>query len=136
MKPDFSGVWRANLENSTLLRPKPQAMSASIQHAEPELRIEMVLTKPDGTVVRTASRFLTTGEEVTNPVYSTRMRSRCEWMERELLVESWVSLRGRDWHTRDFWSLSEDGQTLTMQHRDGDLAGQITLLQRTDQEVK
>lgn len=136
MKPDFSGVWRANLENSTLLRPKPQAMSASIHHAEPELRIEMVLTKPDGTVVRTASRFLTTGEEVTNPVYSTGMRSRCEWMERELLVESWVSLRGRDWHTRDFWSLSEDGQTLTMEHRDGDLAGQITLLQRTDQEVK
>lgn len=136
MKPDFSGVWRANLENSTLLRPKPQAMSASIHHAEPELRIEMVLTKPDGTVVRTASRFLTTGEEVTNPVYSTGMRSRCEWMETELLVESWVSLRGRDWHTRDFWSLSEDGQTLTMEHRDGDLAGQITLLQRTDQEVK
>ena len=111
-------------------------MSASIHHADPELRVEMVLTKPDGTVVRTASRFLTTGEEVTNPVYGTRMRSSCQWVDGELLVESWVVLRDRDWHTRDFWSLSEDGQTLTIEHRDGDLAGQITRLERTHQEVE
>lgn len=136
MRPDFSGVWRANLENSTLLRPKPQAMSASIQHVDPELRVEMVLTKPDGTVTRSASRFLTTGEEITNPVYSTGMRSRCQWLDRELLVESWITLRDRDWHTCDFWSLSEDGQTLTMEHRGGDLAGQITRLERTRQEVE
>lgn len=136
MKPDFTGVWRANLENSTLLRPKPQAMSASIHHADPELRVEMVLTKADGTVVRTSSQFLITCEEVTNPIYSTGMRSRCQWIDRELLVESWVTLGDRDWHTRDFWSLSEDGQTLIMEHRDGDLAGQITRLERTRQEVE
>lgn len=136
MKPDFSGFWRANLENSRLLRPQPQAMSASIHHADPELRVEMLLTKPDGTEVRSTSRFVTTGEEITNPVYDAGMRSRCQWVERELLVESWVSLRGRDWHTRDFWSLSEDGQTLIMEHRDGDLAGQITRLERTEREVE
>lgn len=111
-------------------------MSASIHHADPELRVEMVLTRPDETVLRTAHRFVTTGEEVTNPIYSTEMRSRCEWMDRELLIESWLTLRGRDWHTRDFWSLSEDGQTLIMEHRDDDLAGQIARLERTHQEVE
>jgi hypothetical protein len=136
MKPDFSGVWTANLENSILLRPKPKAMSASIHHTDPELRVEMVLTKPDGTEVRTTSRFLTTGEEASNPLYGTGMRSRCQWMDRELLVESWVTLRGRDWHSRDFWSLSEDGQTLIMEHRDDDLAGQIARLERTHEEVE
>jgi len=111
-------------------------MSASIHHTDPELRVEMVLTKPDGTEVRTTSRFLTTGEEVSNPLYGTGMRSRCQWMDRELLVESWVTLRGRDWHSRDFWSLSEDGQTLIMEHRDDDLAGQIARLERTHEEVE
>lgn len=96
----------------------------------------MVLIKPDGTEVRTASRFLTTGEEITNSIYGTGMRSRCQWLHRELLIESWVTLRDRDWHTRDFWSLSEDGQTLTMQHRDGDLAGQVARLDRTHEEAR
>jgi hypothetical protein len=136
VKPDFSGHWKANLENSTLLRPKPKAMSASIHHNDPELRVEMVLTKPDGTVVQTTSRFLTTGEEVANPIYGTEMRSRSQWMNRELLIESWVSLNGREWHTHDFWSLSEDGKSLTMEHREGDLAGQITHLERAQQEVE
>jgi hypothetical protein len=136
MKPDFSGVWKANLENSTVFGPSARAMSASIHHAEPELRLETFIVKPDGTKMRTGSRFLTTGEEVTNPIYGTRMRSRCQWMDSELLIESWVTLRGRDWHTCDFWSLSEDGQTLTMEHRDDDLAGQIVRLERTDQEVE
>lgn len=136
MNPDFSGLWKANLENSTLLRPKPKAMSARIHHNDPELRVEMVLTKPDGTVVQNTSRFLTTGEEVANPIYATEMRSRSQWMNRELLIESWVTLRGREWHTRDFWSLCEDGKTLTMEHRGGDLAGQITRLERAQQEVE
>jgi hypothetical protein len=31
---------------------------------------------------------------------------------------------------RDYWSLSDDGATLTMAHRDDDLAGQTTVLKR------
>ena len=136
MKPDISGLWRANLANSTILGPIPRAMSATIYHAEPELRVEMVLTRPDETVVRMTSRFLTTGEEVSNPIYGTPMRSRSQWVERELLIESRFTLKGKEWHTRDFWSLSEDGQTLIMEHRDDDLAGQIARLERMPQQVE
>lgn len=136
MKPDFSGVWKANLANSTLLGPIPKGMSASIHHADPELRVDMVLAKPDETVVRRTSQFLTTGEEVSNSLYSTQMRSRAQWIGKELLIESWVTLKGKEWHTRDFWSLSEDGQMLTMEHRHDDLAGQIARLDRMPQEVE
>lgn len=111
-------------------------MSASIHHADPELRVDMVLAKPDETVVRRTSQFLTTGEEVSNSLYDTQMRSRAQWMGKELLIESWVTLKGKEWHTRDFWSLSEDGQMLTMEHRDDDLAGQIARLDRVPQEVE
>ena len=111
-------------------------MSATIHHAEPELCVDMVLTRPDETVVRTTSRFLTTGEEVSNPIYGMPMRSRSHWVEDELLIESWLTLKGKDWHTRDFWSLSEDGQTLIMEHREDDLAGQIARLERMPQQVE
>jgi hypothetical protein len=41
---------------------------------------------------------------------------------------------GREAHFRDFWSLSSDGQTLIMEHRDDDLAGQITFLEKAYRE--
>jgi hypothetical protein len=41
-----------------------------------------------------------------------------------------MSLGGRELHFRDCWSLSPNGQILTMEHRDDDLAGQIAVLQR------
>jgi hypothetical protein len=31
---------------------------------------------------------------------------------------------------RDYWSVSDDRRTLTMTHRDDDLAGQVTVLER------
>lgn len=52
------------------------------------------------------------------------------WVGRELLIESWVKQGERDLHFRDYWSLSSDNETLTMEHRDDDLAGQITIVER------
>jgi hypothetical protein len=38
--------------------------------------------------------------------------------------------QGRKYHFRDFWSLSDDGKVLKMVHRDDDLSGQITVLNK------
>jgi len=91
----------------------------------------MVITKMDDTEDSVLFRGLTNGEEVANPVHGIQVRSRSNWVGTELLIESWMKVGGREGHFRDFWSLSGDGQTLTMEHRDDDLAGQITLLERT-----
>lgn len=58
------------------------------------------------------------------------MRSCSQWTGAELLIESWMNVGGREGHFRDYWSLSLDGGTLKMEHRDNDLAGQTTLLER------
>ena len=58
------------------------------------------------------------------------MRSRLEWVDNELLIESWVNVAERHSHFLDYWSLSGDSQTLIMEHRGDDLAGQITFLER------
>jgi hypothetical protein len=37
---------------------------------------------------------------------------------------------GREFYFKDHWSLSDNGRTLTMAHRDDDLAGQISILEK------
>jgi len=39
----------------------------------------------------------------------------------------------REVYFQDHWSLSHDGRTLTMAHRDDDLAGQISVLEKSAQ---
>jgi hypothetical protein len=128
MTADFTGVWKANLEKSKLLGPTPKAVLARISHLDPEIVVEILTTKMDSSEDRLVYKALTTGEEFTNSVHGLQIRSRCEWNGMELLIESWMDVKGRQVHFRDFWSLSSDGQTLTMEHRDDDLAGQITFL--------
>jgi hypothetical protein len=118
MNVNFSGVWRGNLGKSKLLGSAPKAVLVRINQM-------------DDTEDKVLFRGLTTGEEVANPVHGIQVRSRSNWVGTELLIESWMSAGGRQGHFRDFWSLSSDGRTLTMEHRDDDLAGQITLLERT-----
>ena len=130
MNLDFSGVWKANLEKSNILGARPKAMMVKIGHSDPELLVEMVITQLNEIEDRLVFRGLTSGEEVTNLVGSLQVRSRARWMGAELLIESWMNLGGREGHFRDYWSLSSDGGTLKMEHRDDDLAGQTTLLER------
>jgi hypothetical protein len=130
MSPDFSGVWRADLEKSRLGDALLKAIVVKIDHTGPELVVEVVMTKADDTRDHTAFRCQATGTETTQSMRGAQMRSRTRWVGDELLIESWVTLGGRESHFRDYWSLSPDARTLIMEHRDDDLAGQITLLER------
>jgi hypothetical protein len=130
MKIDFSGVWRGNLQKSRLPGALPKALLVKIDHHDPVLIMEMVLTKADNSEDRLLFRALTTGEEVHNPVHGVQVESRATWIGAELLIESRMNLGGRESVLRDYWSLSNDSQTLTMEHRDDALAGQITFLER------
>jgi hypothetical protein len=130
MNPDFSGVWKANLEMSRLLGPAPRAVLVKIGHSEPQLEVETEVTRMDGTVGRFTFRGRTTGDEVINELQGVPMRSRLRWIGKELEIESWVNLGGREAHFRDYWSFRD--RTLVMEHRDDDLTGQITLLERVN----
>ena len=56
------------------------------------------------------------------------MRSGSQWDGQELVIESRMNARGREFYFKDHWSLSDNGRTLTMAHRDDDLAGQVSVL--------
>src|SRR5260221_13966983 len=102
MNLDFSGVWKANLEKSNILGARRKAMTVKINHSDPELLVEMVITQMNQIEDRLLFRGLTSGEEVTNLVGSLQVRSRSRWMGAELLIESWMNLGGRAGNFRDY----------------------------------
>lgn len=131
-QPNFTGRWKADLSASRLQGPMPKEIVVSIAHAEPDLKVEMTMVTEKHSPTRMAFATRTTNEPTTNTVRGGEWISRARWIGDELLIESHVSRDGWRLHFLDYWSLSNDGRRLTMEHRDDALAGQVTILDRTD----
>lgn len=132
MNANFSGTWNADLSKSLFLGPPPRSVTVRIEHVEPRLSAEILATKPDGTEDRIAFECATNGEQGSNLLNGKPVRGNARWEGKELVIESWMQLGARQLHFSDFWSLSPDGRTLTMEHRNDDLAGQLTILSRVE----
>ena len=132
MNPNFTGKWKANLENSRLFGPVPKELLITISHSEPDLRFNMDIIAVDQNTRQIEFQAQTTGDSATNFVLGAEWKSRLRWLDSELLIESWVRHPGREMHLCDYWSLSSDRRVLTMEHRDDDLRGQVTVLDRLE----
>jgi hypothetical protein len=130
MNPNFTGTWRANLQKSKLLGSVPRSIIITIQHSDSQLSAEMVITTPDSIEHRLIFKGTIEGEEGINAILGASWHSRLYWVGMEMLIESRVTQGTRELHFRDYWSLSDDAGTLTMEHRGDDLAGQISILER------
>jgi len=128
--PDFSGVWELNLKRSNFRGPEPKEIVVTIQHREPTLTQAMRVVAADGGVQHLTFTYDTTGEESTNATAAGEVQSRARWNGSELVIDSILTTPSRASHFSDHWSLSPDGQTLTMAHPDDDLAGQVAILER------
>jgi len=128
-RPDFSGVWEMNLERSILRGPAPKRILIKIEHREPRLVQQIHLTNAAGIEQRLTFSY-ETGAETTNFVGEATVLTHARWEGTELVIESRMKTPGREFHFKDHWSLSDDGRTLTMAHRDDDLAGQTSVLEK------
>lgn len=129
---DFTGVWNANLHKSRILGLPPKAITMKIDQSDAELHQEIVVTRPDGNEDRMAFKCSTKGEQDRNSLNGKPVRGSANWQGHELVIESWLKVGEREMHFRDCWSLSDDRKTLVMEHRDDDLAGQRTVLERVE----
>lgn len=130
MNQNLTGIWKADLAKCKLIGQAPKSISIKIRHSEPDLSVVMIIN-----MHTSAEHFIpfsgaVTGKEFFNDVNGQQWRSRMQWVGTELLIESWVDIGERKAHFRDFWYLSNEAQTLTMEHRDDDLKGQLTILNR------
>lgn len=130
MPINFSGAWVADLSKSTFTGPKPAIVRLTIEHRNPELRQELIVTKPDGTENRAVFICRTTGEEGNSLLNGNVVRGHARWVDQELVIETWMKFGEREVYFCDCWSLSPNEQTLVMEHRDDVLAGQKLILER------
>ena len=126
MHANFSGLWQANLDKSRIAGPMPSKIMMKIAHDDDVLNQAVLTTRNTGEQNRLAASFSMIAAESTTELNGVPLRSRVRWSGRELVIE--LTYNGNLF--RDYWSLSEDGQVLTMEHRDDAIAGQITVLER------
>lgn len=134
-KPDFSGLWRLNLQKSTFRGPTPKEILVNIDHREPTLVQSMHVVAADGGEQRLTFAYDTAGGESSIAVASGEGQTRAHWNDSALTIESELKTPSRTFHFKDHWSLSADGQTLRMAHLDDDLAGQIAVLEKAPLEA-
>jgi hypothetical protein len=128
-RPDFTGVWEMNFERSILRGSAPKRILVKIEHRETRLIQQIHLANAGGTEQRMTFTYETDTETI-NSVGEATARTHARWEGMELVIESRMKTPGREFHFKDHWSLSDDGRTLTMAHRDDDLAGQISVLEK------
>ena len=127
-RPNFSGLWQANLDRSRIGPPAPARLMMKIAHGEDELKQAVLVTRPNGAQDRQVlTHSMTEGQYITE-LRGVPLASQVRWKGSEMVIES--SFNGSVF--RDYWSLSDDGRTLTMEHRDDALAGRFTVLDRAD----
>ena len=125
---DFSGAWRLDVARSKLLGPPVTSISMTIEHHEPNFVQKILAEYVAAPTYESVFRGITTGAPFENQIRGQTMRSTAEWRNGELVIESHIELGGRKLLFRDHWFMQ--GDTLVMQHRDDDLAGQISYLER------
>lgn len=128
-RPDFSGVWSLNISRSTLRVEIPKKILVKIQHREPNITQNVLVTSADDREQQMTFTFNTTGAETPNRFGGGFSRTKAHWRGSVLVIESLLKVADRELHFRDHWSLSGDKKILTMAHPDDDLAGQISILE-------
>ena len=109
--------------------PMPKRMIVTIDHRESRISQRVESTTAEG-VEQTVTFEFAIGSETTNTVQGIPVRTNARWEGQELLIESWMKTPARELHFKDYWSLSKNCLTLTMTHRDDDLAGQVSILEK------
>jgi hypothetical protein len=130
MHQNFSGIWIADLLESAFVGPKPAGLQAKIEHCESELREELTVTIIGGIENRANFVCHTNGAEGSCFLNGQALRGRASWVGHELVIETWITIAEGETYFCDCWSLSPDGHSLVMEHRNDALTGQRVVFQR------
>jgi hypothetical protein len=114
-KTDFSGTWKINAGKSDFgPMPPPDSMTEKITHQDPSLKANVATTGgPQGDMTYDIT-YTTDGKECVNRVGDNEFKSTLKWDGDDLVVETKGSFSGTDFTSKDRWTLSGDGKTLTV----------------------
>ena len=112
--PDFSGTWAMNVHGSELAGERPPMSKVQrVEHKGTEMVVTIDEIGERGTVHGVA-RYTTGGEDCVNDVLGHPMTSSISWEGAVMIMRTWGRFGNADIVLVDRWSLSPDGQTLTI----------------------
>jgi hypothetical protein len=104
-KPDFTGQWTVEtltVESGNAPPPPPgDKQKLDVVHKEPSLHVGEL-------------RYTTDGKESVNTVRGIPSKSKVVWKGKQLVIQSETEIGGGQLTTKETWTLSEDGKTLTI----------------------
>lgn len=114
-KPNFSGTWTMVPDKSSFGQmPTPSAMTRTITHTEPTLKIVTFQTIPGQPDTNIQTVYTTDGKPAQNTVSGNPMTTIGKWEGSTLVLNSTMSYQGTDITIEDRYSLSDAGKTLTV----------------------
>ncbi len=90
-QPNFTGLWRLNLDQSTFEIPRPDSSSFEIEHQEPRLQISVTHVF-SGRPVSFRLELTTDGREYEHDFGELRTRTRASWDGEALVLDSKVNI--------------------------------------------
>lgn len=114
-KSDFSGTWKIDAAKSDFgPMPAPDSITETIVHQDPSLKANVATTGGMQGDMKYDVAYTTDGKECVNKVGDNEFKSTLNWDGDALVVETKGSFSGTDFTSKDRWSLSADGKTLTV----------------------
>lgn len=108
--PNLSGTWVLNLAQSQYGQfPAPEVMTRQIQHQDPALSISTFQKGAQGQVT-TELKYTTDGK----PAVNGDNKGSAHWDHDKLVIETSRDFQGTKLTSREEWTLSADGKTLTV----------------------
>lgn len=114
--PNFTGEWKMNIAKSDFGPvPAPSELTRSIQHKDPNLSIKTHQKGAQGDIT-TELKYTTDGKPCMNKVNGSDSAGTAKFEGDNLVIESTRDFQGMQLRTKETWSLSDGGKTLTIQN--------------------
>jgi len=112
--PNFSGEWKMNIAKSDFgPLPAPAVLTRTIKHHDPALEIATYQKGARGEV-NSELKYTTDGKPCVNKVAGGEAKGTAEWNGDSLLIESERDFQGTPITSKEIWTVSDGGKTLTI----------------------
>ena len=112
--PNLTGEWKLNAAKSVYGPfPAPQVMIRKVKHAEPSFSMSTYQKGTQGEVTSELN-YTTDGKLCVNKMQGGEAKGTAKWDGGKLVIESSREVQGATLKSREVWSLSADGMTLTI----------------------
>jgi len=116
-QPNFSGEWKMNRERSNFAPlPQPDKMVRKISQHDAHLKIKTTQVGQQREIVTELS-YTTDGRACKNVIRGEEFTGTARWDGDTLVIQSKREVQGMEIIQRESWTLSADGQTLTIANR-------------------